>query len=140
VTKTENEERDIMRGLIGAAVLALALTGCGGTGEATSPTTTSTTTTAPARLTAADIAHAAGCQGYAADSEVALFAEQNGPCEIGGNEIYVTTFHDNTLRDQWLEMARMAGGVFGVGDRWTITGDDFATVEQAVSAAGGQMK
>jgi hypothetical protein len=95
---------------------------------------------------APDVATSAGCAGYTPDDELTLFARENGTCTVGDVTLSVTTFHDNTLRDQWLEMADPSGGWagedtwFAKGDRWVISGVDLEAVMKAAKAAGGLVR
>lgn len=108
-----------------AAILAIVtLAGCGGS--------------SPQPMRAADVAKLAGCSGYKG-GETQMFTQETGDCQIDGHDIYVMTFRDSSLRDQWMKVAPAGGGFFGEGDLWVLQGDDHDAVVKGVKAAGGKM-
>lgn len=71
-----------------------------------------------------------------------MFAREEALCGSPNDATYadIVTFLDNKNRDQWVEVAKIAGGVMVVGDSWAIIVDtqDRATMVQG--KLGGQIQ
>ncbi len=108
-----------------AALAVFLLAGCGG-GSAAAPST-------PQAL-----AQKIGCTDYQA-SGGQMLAREVGRCQLDGQAVYLHTFPDSTTRDQWLEVARVAGGVFAVGPDWAVQTFSGATTQVAAERLGGKV-
>jgi len=100
--------------LVIAAVLAVA--GC----SSTSTPTSNVTTFPPTIPTLRDVVIQAGCTEYTPATEVGT--KDGGTCKVGGHDLYIYTFGDDSARDNWLKAAKAAGalGSFQQGTSWVI--------------------
>ena len=100
-----------------AAAAVLALTGCS---SSTPAPRTDITTFAPTLPSLETVATQAGCTEYTPSAEVGTTA--GATCTVGGHELYVYTFGDDSARDSWLKVAKSAGalGTFQSGTSWVI--------------------
>lgn len=104
--------------VIAAAMLALA--GCGG--GTTSSTTSGAATAAGGGdkpLTMTEVEAKAGCTDAKA-GDVQVGTKEAAICTVGGHDVYLYTFGDDTARDNWLKIAKSAGalGTFQQGTSW----------------------
>lgn len=94
-----------MKRIAVAVILAAALAGC----------------SSPAPLTLAQVATKAGCEGTPTPgSEVGT--KEAAKCTVGGHDVYLYTFADDSARDNWLKIGKSAGaiGSFQQGTSWVI--------------------
>jgi hypothetical protein len=91
------------------------------------------------RMTAQQVADKIGCTGMTNDDDE-LYVHEGGDCTYNDKSLTIADFANAINRDNWLKVALGFGGVYGVGDYWTIGGDDRDSVEAATQAAGGTIK
>ena len=52
----------------------------------------------------------------------------------------VYTFKDNVTRDKYVEAASSFGGTYLVGDKWVVSAESAAPLQQARDKIGGEIK
>ena len=52
----------------------------------------------------------------------------------------IVTFVDSKNRDQWVQVAKMAGGVMGIGDSWSIIVNTQERANMVKSKFGGEIQ
>ncbi len=111
------------RRLLWATLLALAaLTACGGGDGGNSFDSPQA------------IADEIGCDYEGGSDE--LFVKDGGSC---GN-VSVYTFKDNATRDKYVEAASSFGGTYLVGDKWVVSAESAAPLQEARDKIGGEIK
>jgi hypothetical protein len=88
------------------AVIAVVLTGCGGGDQP---------------LTLKQVAAKAGCSDVKA-GELQIYTKEAATCTKGGHDLYIYTFADDGARDNWMKVAKAAGGPgsFAQGTSWIV--------------------
>jgi len=110
-----------------AAVLLLALVGCGGGGESYEDTEA--------------LADAIGCKNHKISSAdtMSLGARETGTCDSdSGRDLSLAVFKSNDARDTFVEGVGALGGTFVVGEKWAVgaqTDDDAQAVADEISGA-----
>jgi hypothetical protein len=100
-----------------AAITVLALAGCSSAATTKGP---NAAPAAPTVMTLAQVATKAGCVTTTPTAEVGT--KEGVTCNVGGHDLYVYTFADDSARDNWLKIGKAAGalGTFQSGESWVI--------------------
>lgn len=93
------------------------LTACGSSAPRTDITTYPT---ANPPLTLRQVAEKAGCSEMTLSAEVGT--KEGATCKVGGHDLYLYTFADDSARNAWLKAGKAAGalGSFQQGESWVI--------------------
>jgi hypothetical protein len=54
--------------------------------------------------------------------------------------VSVYTFKDNATRDKYVEAASSFGGTYLVGDKWVVSAESAAPLQEARDKIGGEIK
>ena len=114
--------------LAASALVLLALAGCSGGTKASAP------------QSPVDMGKKIGCE--AKQQSPTMFAREEALCGSPNDATYadIVTFVDTKNRDQWVEVAKAAGGVMVVGDSWAIIVNTQERANVVKSTLGGEIK
>lgn len=91
-------------------------------------------------MTLDQLAQHVGCTGVVSEGGQ-LLTREAGYCTLGGEDIYLHTHTDAAQQADWLEAATsMAGGIYVVGDLWTVQTFDQASADSVAEATGGEVQ
>jgi hypothetical protein len=122
-----------------AAAVALLVGGCGTaashSGHAAPPPATDVK---PAQfLTVEQLAASLSCD---PNITLAVADYRRATCEARGERFQILDFTTTKGQRDWLEGAKMYGGIFLVGDRWLLGCDDKAHLESLRTTLGGTVE
>jgi hypothetical protein len=111
-----------------SALVLLTLAGCSGGVKASTP------------QSPVDMGKTIGCE--AKQQSPTMFAREEALCGSPSDATYadIVTFVDSQNRDQWVEVAKAAGGVMVVGDSWAIIVNTQERANAVKSTLGGEIK
>ena len=114
--------------LAASALVLLVLAGCSGGVKASAP------------QSPVDMGKKIGC--VATQQSPTMFAREEALCGNPSDATYadIVTFVDTKNRDQWVEVAKAAGGVMVVGDSWAIIVNTQDRANMVKNALGGEIK
>lgn len=100
---------------LGLLVAALALAGC----ASSEPSSGAPGAPGGTKLSLEDVASEVGCTDMTA-GDVQIYTEEAAECTKDGHDVYLYTFATKKSRDQWMKVARDAGGPgkFLTGPLW----------------------
>jgi hypothetical protein len=111
-----------------SALVLLALAGCSSGVKASVP------------QSPVDMGKTIGCD--ATQQSPTMFAREEALCGSPNDATYadIVTFIDSKNRDQWVQVAKMAGGVMVVGDSWAIIVNTQERANMVKSKLGGEIQ
>jgi len=114
--------------LAASALVLFALAGCSGGVKASAP------------QSPVDMGKMIGCD--ATQQSPTMFAREEALCGSPNDATYadIVTFVDSKNRDQWVQVAKTAGGVMVVGDSWAIIVNTQERANMVKSKFGGEIQ